>query len=168
MVNYSKWDAIDAGSDDEVPDDAPAADIARQHLSEWIQAACPAISERDSAQLIDFVSVSLPRIGHSDNMPRAAEIVAHLEQHSPSRAVLLDVLWWCRAKDEDATDAAKRQRTMRLRSALFGALNTLEGAATFGSARQLFDALQDAEVCFRTAEMSPNPLRPLSVCRKCA
>jgi hypothetical protein len=44
---------------------------------------------------------------------------------------------------------------MKLRSALFCALNTLEGAASFGGARQLFDALQDSEVRHHCVSVPP-------------
>ena len=36
-LNYSKWDSLDAGSDDEGggPDASPAAELAQSLLSEW-------------------------------------------------------------------------------------------------------------------------------------
>ena len=170
-LSYSKWDSIDSGSEDEGPGLTPAAFFAQQLLSQWIREATN-IDAGDSMRLIDFVSLSMPRINHGDNMSRAAEVIEFLDRHSPSSSALLDVLWWCRTKDEDTTDPGERtkvmklplarprhpwrlrvhteplrvQQVMKLRSALFCALNTLEGAASFGGARQLFDALQDSEV----------------------
>ena len=170
-LSYSKWDSIDSGSEDEGPGLTPAADFAKQLLSQWIREATN-IDAGDSMRLIDFVSLSMPRINHGDNMSRAAEVIEFLDRHSPSSSALLDVLWWCRTKDEDTTDPGERtkvmklplarprhpwrlrvhteplrvQQVMKLRGALFCALNTLEGAASFGGARQLFDALQDSEV----------------------
>ena len=144
-LSYSKWDSIDSGSEDEGPSVTPAAEFAQQLLSEWIREATNT-SAGDSMRLIDFVSISLPRLNHRDNIARAAEIIGHLERHSPSSAALLDLLWWCRTKDEETDDPTERTRVMKLRSAIFSALNTLEGVAAFGSARQLFDAVQDPEV----------------------
>ena len=143
--SYSKWDSIDSGSEDEGPGLSPAADFAQQLLSQWIREATN-IDAGDSMRLIDFVSLSMPRLNHRDNVSRAAEVIEFLDRHSPSSAALLDVLWWCRTKDEDTTDPGERTKVMKLRNALFGALNTLEGAASFGGARQLFDAVQDSEV----------------------
>ena len=171
-LNYSKWDSLDAGSDDEGggPDASPAAELAQSLLSEWIREAVPDIDAGDSLRLIDFVNVALPRMNHSDNLPRAAEIIAFLERHSPSAAVLLDVLWGCRAKDEDVTDASERMRIMKLRGALFSALNTLESIASFGGARQLFDALAaDPEARHKPLSPSRHPApRSLPVCAVCA
>lgn len=160
-LSYSKWDSIDSGSEDEGPGLSPAADFAQQLLSQWIREATN-IDAGDSMRLIDFVSLSMPRLNHRDNLSRAAEVIEFLDRHSPSSAALLDVLWWCRTKDEDTTDPGERTKVMKLRSALFGALNTLEGAATFGDARQLFDAVQDSEVrrhrhCARRLLTPPPP-----------
>jgi hypothetical protein len=153
-LSYSKWDSIDSGSEDEGPGLSPAADFAQQLLSQWIREATN-IDAGDSMRLVDFVSLSMPRLNHRDNISRAAEVIEFLDRHSPSSAALLDVLWWCRTKDEDTTDPGERTKVMKLRSALFGALNTLEGAASFGGARQLFDAVQDSEVRHRQCARSP-------------
>ena len=146
MVNYDKWDNLDTGSDDEDKGPvAPAADVARELLGEWMRESTD-ITTGERHTMIDFISVQLPRIGHDDNLPRAAEIIEFLERHSPRSEVLLDVLWHCRRKDETA-DRAELVRITRVRAALFGSLNTLEAVAAHGGARPLFDALgADAEL----------------------
>ena len=80
------------------------------------------------------------------------------------------MLWGCRAKDEDVTDASERMRIMKLRGALFSALNTLESIASFGGARQLFDALAaDPEARHKPLSPSRHPApRSLPVCAVCA
>ena len=112
-LSYSKWDSIDSGSEDEGPGLTPAADFAKQLLSRWIREATN-IDAGDSMRLIDFVSLSMPRINHGDNMSRAAEVIEFLDRHSPSSSALLDVLWWCRTKDEDTTDPGERTKVMKL------------------------------------------------------
>ena len=112
-LSYSKWDSIDSGSEDEGPGLTPAADFAQQLLSQWIREATN-IDAGDSMRLIDFVSLSMPRINHGDNMSRAAEVIEFLDRHSPSSSALLDVLWWCRTKDEDTTDPGERTKVMKL------------------------------------------------------
>ena len=47
-------------------------------------------------------------------MSRAAEVIEFLDRHSPSSSALLDVLWWCRTKDEDTTDPGERTKVMKL------------------------------------------------------
>ena len=112
-LSYSKWDSIDSGSEDEGPGLTPAADFAQKLLSQWIREATN-IDAGDSMRLIDFVSLSMPRINHGDNMSRAAEVIEFLDRHSPSSSALLDVLWWCRTKDEDTTDPGERTKVMKL------------------------------------------------------
>lgn len=112
-LSYSKWDSIDSGSEDEGPGLTPAADFAQQLLSQWIREATN-IDAGDSMRLIDFVSLSMPRLNHGDNMSRAAEVIEFLDRHSPSSSALLDVLWWCRTKDEDTTDPGERTKVMKL------------------------------------------------------
>ena len=152
MVNYDKWDNLDVDSDDDDKGGpvAPAADVARELLGEWMRESTD-ITTGERLTMIDFISVQLPRLGHDDNLPRAAEIIEFLERHAPRSEVLLDVLWHCRRKDE-TTDRAELLRITRVRSALFGSLNTLEAVAAHGGAKPLFDALgADAELRRRYA-----------------
>ena len=158
MVNYSKWDGLDADSDDEGPGEGPAAEAARLMLNAWIQEAAPELPPAACDSLVDFISVTLSRTGHGDNLPRAAEIIQWLEDHPrPSSDVLLRTLWHCRRKDEAETDPAVKSRIMKLRVSLLGGLNTLEAIAAHGGAlggldlqaAKLFDALRADETLRR-------------------
>ena len=147
MANYAKWDAFDAGSsDDEGPGPTPAAEFGIRTLSEWITSANPGLAKAEVDKLIDFIEVQQPRLGHTDNLPRASALIEWVETNGTVDSEhLLEVVWQARLYFCD--EPGEAARFVRMKAALTSALNTSKAIDECGGARALFDTMWKVCAC---------------------
>ena len=141
MADYAKWDAFDAGSsDEEGPGPTPAEEFGTRVLSEWLALANPGVTKKEVEQLIAFIEVQQPHLGHADNRPRAADIIECVEASGAINSKhLLEVVWQGRLRESD--DPGEAARLVRMKAALTSALNTSRAMDHCGGARALFDTM---------------------------
>ncbi len=183
MVDYSKWDMVDAEEEEKearglTPELLANHGESMRRIKEGLARSYPRLDDEALSHTLEFVRVQHRGI-HPTNARRHLEITAFLERAAaeggkgkPSVHALLALGYDAKARAESA-DEAERSEARATLPIVMGALNTLAACDREGGARALFEQIQrrpDGEVGVRYRELQyaidligsppPDPLAP--------